>query len=269
MPTAMPWTPASGPAQAWSVLAIDAHTGEHLIDVGADRLLRTASVGKLLLLRLVAQRIEEQPALAHAVLDKASTLPVADSGLWQHLEATRLPVVDHAALVAAVSDNLCTNALLDFVGLENVQQASGAWMPGGSQLLDHVRDERGPTDPETLSVGTARDYVGFLQWVVHSGTPEARRLARWMSLSADTSLVAGALGVDPLAHFSETGERFLNKTGCDTGIRADVGVLFGTTRQVIYAAICNGATDTGAQAAQRAVADLRELGASLAHAARA
>ena len=83
----------------------------------ADRRLRTASVGKLLLLVETARQIEDGRLDPAEQLRKDRGLAVADSGLWQHLTTDTLPVADLAVLIAAVSDNYATNVLLGRIGL--------------------------------------------------------------------------------------------------------------------------------------------------------
>jgi len=210
-----------------------------------DRLLRTASVGKVFLLVEVADRLERgllDPA--HAVR-RDRVAPVADSGLWQHLSTVELPVVDVASLVGAVSDNWATNALLDLVGLDAVRERARTLAPGGSMLHDLVRDERGPHHPPTLSEGCASDWVSLMAGLeagtVVSQAVSAHVLA-WLAVGVDLSMVASALHLDPLAHTAADqgpdGVLLWNKTGTDSSARADVGVVRGPAGPVAYAALC-------------------------------
>ena len=137
----------------------DVDNGDVLASYEPDTLLPTASVGKVFLLIEVAARVERgELELAHLV-DRDAVPPVADSGLWQHLATSRLPLADVARLVGTVSDNWATNALLDVVGLEAVQDCAAVWAPGGSMLHDQVRDVRRAGEPPTLSEGCASDWT--------------------------------------------------------------------------------------------------------------
>ena len=219
----------------WGACVRDAATGEVLLEQSPDAVLRTASVGKLLLLLEVAGRDLD------AVLPRAAVAPVADSGLWQHLRVDALTVHDAAALVGAVSDNLATNALLGHVGLDAVDRLRQRLGLERTRLHDVVRDVRGPHDPPTLSTGTAGE-LSRLMADLHAGravSPAASaQVLRWLAPGTDLSMVAAAWGLDPLAHTSpDRGLQAWVKTGTDTGVRADTGVLAGPRRAVAYAVL--------------------------------
>lgn len=63
---------------------------------------------------------------------------------------------------------------------------------------------------------------------------------RWLSAGADLSMVAGAFGLDPLAHVeADRGVRLRHKTGTDDGVRGDVGWVVGPSGGVAYAVLAN------------------------------
>ncbi|MCO8275886.1 class A beta-lactamase-related serine hydrolase [Actinoplanes sp. TRM 88003] len=184
--------------------------------------LRTASIGKLLLLAEVARGFETGELDPGEVLSKDPALAVADSGLWQHLAVHALPVADLAVLIAAVSDNYATNVLLARVGLPAVRRTATALGLHETQLLDFVRNNRGPHHPPTLSTGAAGELAAFMHRINRREllTPAvSERLDGWLATSTDLSMVASAFHDDPLAHTDSV----RNKTGTDDGIRADVG----------------------------------------------
>ncbi|GGU26184.1 serine hydrolase [Nocardioides albus] len=216
----------------WSILAVDTGSGETLVESAPELLLPTASVGKLFLLHHLAELLDGDPSLARQLLRKGTVDPVADSGLWQHLDVPALTVADCARLVGAVSDNLATNVLLDHVGLAPVQAVAERLAPGGSMLNDSVRDVRRPEDPPMLSVGCAAD------WVTYFRTPHPTVLS-WLAPSTDLSMVASAFGLDPLAHNEQDRDlQVWSKTGTDEGVRAEVGLLDVGGRRAAYAVIC-------------------------------
>ncbi|WP_216894911.1 serine hydrolase [Nocardia alni] len=232
------------PFVTWSV-CLRARSGGVLAELGADRRLSTASVGKLLLLAEVARQVEAGELEGDLLLSRQPSLMVGDSGLWQHLRADALSVADLAVLIASVSDNLATNVLLDHVGLGRVQALADEMGLCATALLDRVRDDRSPDDPPMLSVGTAGELSRLMMDVVEDKVVSpavSRRLADWMSLGVDMSMVASAFGLDPLAHtVSDRGVLLRNKTGTDIGVRADVGVVTGSAGTVAYAVIANWA----------------------------
>ena len=103
----------------WS-LCIRDNCGMPVAEVNADTSLRTASVGKVLLLVETARAIAAGELSPDEPLTRSLDEWVGDSGLWHTLSIETLPLVDVAALVGAVSDNLATNVLLRRVGLAEV-----------------------------------------------------------------------------------------------------------------------------------------------------
>ncbi|HRN29419.1 MAG TPA: class A beta-lactamase-related serine hydrolase [Terrimesophilobacter sp.] len=214
-------------------------TGLSLVAIDDRIVLPTASVGKVLLLIEVAARIVEGASTELEILDKESVPPIADSGVWQFLQAPSLPIVDVAALVGASSDNLATNVLLQHLGLDSVRQRAESIGLGRTALLDMVRDERGPDDAPQLSVGSTAELAWLFGALARGQVVDAavsQRVLDWLSLGTDLSLVASAFGLDPLAHRQVDHDiQVINKTGTDAGVRSEAGVLFGPRTAVAYA----------------------------------
>lgn len=216
----------------WSILAVDIDSGATLLESTPDLVLPTASVGKLFLLHHLAELLDADPTLGQRMLRRDRVEPVADSGLWQHLDAAELSVNDCARLVGAVSDNLATNVLLDLVGLAPVQEVAKRLAPAGSMLYDSVRDVRTHEDPPMLSTGCAADWAAYFR------SPHPTVLS-WLAPATDLSMVSSALGLDPLAHTDPGADlRVWSKTGTDDGVRAEVGLLQAGGRRAAYAVIC-------------------------------
>jgi beta-lactamase class A len=233
--------PRRVPAARWGACVREADTGEVLAAHDADAAMRTASVGKLLLLVEVARRCADGSLSPGEPLSRSAVAAVADSGLWQHLRIDRLPVADCAALVGAVSDNLATNVLLHRVGLPSVDRTATELGLSTTRLHDDVRDVRGPDHPPTLSTGTAHELTDLLARLRVGRVHDARasgQVLDWLAPGTDLSMVAAAFGLDPLAHVPpDRGVRLWNKTGTDIGVRADVGVLEGSRRAIAYAVL--------------------------------
>lgn len=221
-----------------SVCLLDADSGAVLEFDGGERVHRTASVGKILLLIEVAIRLADGRLKPQQLLARTADDTIADSGLLQHLYSEALPAADLAALVGAMSDNLATNILLRQVGIPSVMERARTLDLQHTALHDRVRENRRPSDPPTLSTGTAAELAGLLARL-HRGEVRSRVVSRqvlsWLALNADTSMTAGAFGLDPLAHVEpDRGMTLAHKTGSDTGIRCDVGVVTGPTLSVAY-----------------------------------
>lgn len=222
-----------------SASVVDVDTGRTLVAIDERIVLPTASIGKILLLVEVAARISERSDAGFALLDKTSRDAVGDSGVWQYLQAPSLPIHDLASLVGATSDNVATNVLLRHVGLDAVRRRTEALGLLRTALLDLVRDSRGPDDAPQLSVGSAAELTwlfGALARGMVVDAPTSSRVLGWLSLNTDLSLVAGAFGLDPLAHRRpDHGLQLVNKTGTDAGVRAEAGILRGPRTAVAYA----------------------------------
>ncbi|MFZ4894480.1 serine hydrolase [Plantibacter sp. Mn2098] len=225
----------------------DITTGEVLMSVDDHVVFPTASVGKVLLLIEVAARLGDPDFSGLTVLDREPLDAVADSGIWQHLQAPSLPVADLAALIGATSDNLATNVLLRHIGLDAVRERAEEIGLKRSALLDIVRDRRGLDDAPQLSVGSARELAWLFQSLATGEIVDpttSRRVLGWLSLNTDLSLVASGFGLDPLAHREpDHGIQLFNKTGSDPGVRAEAGILRGPSGAVSYA-ICTTFDDT-------------------------
>lgn len=217
----------------------------------ADKVLRTASVGKVFLLCEAAERIADGRLDPGAPLERDAAPAVADSGLWQHLTQASLPLVDACVLVASVSDNWATNALVEVIGLEAVAERARLLGCEHSRLHDRVRDHRGPGDPAALSSGTARELAEVARRIhLAAGGAEApgitsaaaRLVERWLLTGVDLTLVAAPLRLDPLAHV-EGPLMLWNKTGWDTGVRAEMGAAWTPDDAIAYAAITQWSGD--------------------------
>lgn len=250
----------------WSVSLRDSASRMPLTSLRAEVSLRTASVGKVLLLLATARAVAAGSVSLDELLTREPGDWARDSGLWHTMRVEALPLGDVAALVGSVSDNLATNVLLRKVTLRAVADSAAYLGLVGTALHDQVRDERGPGRPPTLSTGRAEE-LSALMLRIATGTamgPEADSLVRqWLSAGVDQTMVGRAFvdhaGLDPLAHHVSLGVEPLlwSKTGTDGGIRADVGAVTRAGRTIAWAAIANWTP-----APSRAVED-RTVGAVL------
>ena len=254
----------------WSVCLREA-SGMPLGSVGAEVSLRTASVGKVLLLLETARALTAGELQPDEVLTRTLQEWVADSGLWHTLSVESLPLGDVAALVGAVSDNLATNVLLRRIGLDQVARLATELGLRATALHDRVRDTRTSSHAATLSTGSAAELSGLMARIATGSavSPAADSLVRqWLSANVDQSMVGAVFveqaGLDPIAHhvlLTEAVDRagagagdtglptspvasgrplgVWNKTGTDSGVRADVGAATRGGRTVTWAAIAN------------------------------
>ena len=221
-----------------SASAVELDSGKTLLAIDDRIVLPTASIGKILLLIEVSARLTSRDFSGYGILDKTPRDAVGDSGIWQHLQAPSLPVADLATLVGASSDNLATNVLLRQVGLDAVRARTESLGLMRTALLDLVRDSRGPDDAPQLSVGSTAELSWLFGALARNEIVDAltsQRVMGWLSLNSDLSMVASAFGLDPLSHRgSDHNILLVNKTGTDSGVRAEAGALRGPRRAVSY-----------------------------------
>lgn len=159
------------------------------------------------------------------------------------MEQESLSIYDVAVLIGAFSDNFATNVLIRRVGLETVAAQVAELGYRNSGLHDFLRWPRPAKAPRTLSTGTAAELSDFMArhakdefW--DESTNEIFR--RWLGAGADTSMVASAFDLDPLAHYNYQRDVWVwNKTGTDSSIRADAGIVMTPRRRVAYALFAN------------------------------
>jgi beta-lactamase class A len=217
----------------------DLETGETLVSIDDRIVLPTAGIGQVLLLLEVSARITARDDSGYGILDKPPLGLVGQSGVWQHMQAPALPVVDLAMLVGASSDNLATNVLLQRVGLDAVRARAESLGLTHTAILDFARDIRGPDDAPHLSVGSTAELATLFSLLAREEAVDgatSQRVMGWLSLNSDLSMVASAFGLNPLSHRGADHSMLLvNKTGFDVGVRAEAGALRGRRRAVTYA----------------------------------
>lgn len=229
----------------WSILVQPLDEPEPWLSEGSDLVLRTASIGKVLVLAEAARRLEDGSLEAHRRVRRADTLAIGDSGVWDHLDQEDLSVLDVCRLIGLASDNLATNALIDVVGLDAVHALTEQFELAPLAQHDYVRDPRDPSQPgvaEVLSEASAAALIRYFG-LLHTGVVDDR-VRQWLALDTDTSMVAGALGMDPLAHTDpDRGFTLAHKTGTEHGIRCDTGLIGYGGRTVAYAVLANWDAD--------------------------
>lgn len=225
--------------------AIDYDDWHSITELNDEKELKTASVPKIFLLMQVARRIASGTLSADQMIDRRDSLNVRGSGLWQHLQTDKLPLYDVAALVGSFSDNTATNALLDLVSLESVQKISAECGCVSTKLNDYVRMLRIPGEhPETVSNGSAIELANVvlaLEDEMRKGTHSASLVIEWLRSNVDCSMVLAPFNIDPTSHHdpNERGFRVWSKTGSDSGVRADVGVIVNSRKTISYSVITN------------------------------
>lgn len=236
--------PALDDRVRWSIRVEDARSGEILAEHTPHVVCETASVGKVFLLIEVASRLASGALSPDQPVDIPDEHRVADSGLLYLMRDQRLGVADLALLVGAVSDNLATNALISLCGLGAVRAVATDLGYRDTTLLDYIRNERLEGMPWTPSHGTGAELSDLMRRLgagdVISPDVSAQVLA-WLGVDTDTSMVASAFLLDPLAHLDPEYQRVVlrHKTGTTEVTRVDVGHASADAGAVAYAVCAN------------------------------
>lgn len=220
----------------------DLDSGDDLLSVDEHLALPVGQLGAVLLLIEVSARIEDGTVRPLDELERPGEPgDRGPGGLWPYLRVTRLPVTDAATLVGAFRDAAAIDALIGLVGLAAVRARGESLGLTKTALLDVTRSTRGPDDAPALAVGTAHELAGLTVALARGEVVDravSNRVLGWLSLSADTSLVAAPFGLDPLGHRRLDHDlQIVHATGGDAGVRAESGVLRGPRRSVAYCVV--------------------------------
>ncbi|MGW1653314.1 serine hydrolase [Streptomyces atratus] len=258
---------------AVAAVDIDIDGGE---TVGVDdrTVLPVASASKLLLLAEVSRRLDTGELLADRPVEVLDEDMADGTGLLRRMSRRGWTVEDLAWLTASVSDNTATNALLRLVGRESTARLAEELGLDHLTLHDKVRDIRGPDVPPLFATGTARDLARLVTHAVRgtmSSPAASARLLEWMRANTDHGLVPALVDHDPYApgfpNPLPDGLLVANKTGTDTGVRADAGVIVGA-RRLAYAVVAHWDPALGPSTERAAVHAIRDVGRTLAACAR-
>ncbi|MFD4943538.1 serine hydrolase [Streptomyces sp. NPDC058239] len=256
-----------------AVAAVDIDGGE---TVGVDdrTVLPVASASKLLLLAEVSRRLDTGELLADRPVEVLDEDMADGTGLLRRMSRRGWTVEDLAWLTASVSDNTATNALLRLVGLESTARLADELGLDRLTLHDKVRDIRGPDVPPVFATGTAHDLARLVTHAVRgtmSSPAASARLLEWMRTNTDHGLVPALVDHDPYApgfpNPLPDGLLVANKSGTDTGVRADAGVIVGA-RRLAYAVVAHWDPALGPSTQRAAVHAIRDVGRTLAACAR-
>lgn len=246
----------------WSVLVRDIDSEQVLLQHCPERVLSTASIGKLFLLHRLLYEVD---AGTRSLDERVTRLPsdlIGGSGLWQKLQQDELSLYDLGALVGSVSDNDATNALLRVIGIDSVREHARQLGYQHSRLNDAIRWPIPPGHPSRLSEANASEMVDFvsrLQLDRDLSRSSGDIFRKWLGASADMSMVASVFDFDGLDHDCFDGGVWLwNKTGTISTVRADVGVAMSRHRRIAYAVLAEW--DAGADARGPVLETMAEVG---------
>jgi beta-lactamase class A len=217
----------------------DLVTGETM-SVNGDMVFTQASAIKLeILLELFRQQKEGKFSLDDPLTMMESDV-TSGSGALRRLTPGKvtMPVRDFATMMIIVSDNTATNMMIDFVGMENVNETMVELGMTETRLQRKMQDtQAGKEDRENLS--TPNEATKLLEMIYkHEVLDEAacEEVLRIMSIPKNTRI--GAL-LPP-------GTQVAHKTGTVGGVVVDVGIVYLENRPFIISGMANWLDDGAA-----------------------
>jgi D-alanyl-D-alanine carboxypeptidase len=246
----------------WSVLVRDIDTGEELLSHTPDRVLSTASIGKVFLLHRLLREVDEGTRSLEEVVARRPSEKIGGSGIWQLLQQPTFSLYDLGAFIGAVSDNFATNTLARVVGLDAVTEHTRALGYEHSRLNDIIRWPIPPGMAPRLSEGNASELVDFVERVQRGDdlSPASADVLRgWFGAGMDLSMVGSVFDLDGPDHNTfDNGVWFWNKTGTVSTVRADIGVVMSPTRRIAFAVLAQW--DRGEDARGPVLETMAEIG---------
>lgn len=225
---------SSRTAGVWSLRSV----GDGIdIAVGADDVHPSASVIKVPILSTLLDLVTAgQLALNDRV-------PVADddiggSGALKYLALESVTLQQALALMITISDNVATNALIEHVGMAELN-SSWARRGYGDFRLNRLLG-RPPRTPEEDNYATAQASVDCLLDL------DARASAGERAAQLGLTLLAEQQVRDRIPAEAPPDLECLNKTGELPGVRHDIGLLRRGNATVAVAMMASGVPDVGA-----------------------
>jgi len=179
-----------------------------------------ASVIKLAVMAEAFRRFEAEPSLKGRLLplQDADRVPICGVLTLMH-SGLEVSLMDLVWLMITISDNMATNMLIDFLGIEAIQGTAEALGLEGTALRRKLFESR-PELSALRNTVTAGDMARLLEglWRGQVLSPEASRGMLEVLLAQQLNgKIPARLPLDyPAAH----------KTGEDDGISHDVGIVY-------------------------------------------
>jgi beta-lactamase class A len=225
----------SPPEATVAVAARDRDSGATL-EHCAQRSFPAASTVKLLILAAVDRSVRRGERTLTDLIEVRQDQKVAGSGVLNWLRSDlRLSVRDLSWLMIAISDNTASNLLMDVVGLDAIADIQTSLNLQGTKLARHFMK---PVLGGPQNLATAADLVTVLDAI------QADPGSAWMMELLDEQQVR-----DRLARHLPESVSFAGKSGWQTGISHDSGVLRGPHGAVTVAVLTEGFGDSHEAAA--------------------
>lgn len=193
-----------------------------------------ASTIKVYILQALLERIAAGAAELNDEVVLGASDQVSGSGVLKSLTPGRsYTLLDLATLMIIVSDNTATNLLIDFVGVEEINESMrlNGWLDStlSGKLQLASPPPGGKRSPSHTSPANLADYFGRL-WLGELLPPELTTVAKEIYRKQQYGELGRYLDYD--GYSVEIGDaqwRIASKSGSIRGVRNDAGVLESTT----------------------------------------
>jgi beta-lactamase class A len=207
------------------------------LEYDVERSMSSASTIKTLILAAAAKALDAGDLALDQSFVVRDDMRVGGSGVlnWLH-DGVSLPLRDMAWLMIAISDNTASNAMIDAVGLDRIQQVA---IELGTPSLQLARPflGRAPSDNKNRNQVTARGLTDLLTsiWTDEAASPER---CAWMRDLHDDQQHRDRLP----RHLSDD-VTYAGKTGSLDGIAHDIGVIAGPQGRVAISVLVEHTVD--------------------------
>lgn len=200
----------------------------HTLEIRAGEPFESASTIKLFILAALYDAAAKGKAALNELLEYRPEHETDGSGVFSALSyGTRMSAKDVASLMIIVSDNICANMLIDYLGLDSIN-ACIAELGCTGTVLHNVIDF---TKYDRLGTTTPRDYGGVFRRIASGEliSPAASR-EMWEILSRQrlSAMMTGALPayyLDPDNYGDHKLFSFATKSGSMDACRNDGGIV--------------------------------------------
>lgn len=154
---------------------IDDFTGNK-VEIDSDIKFESASTIKTFILIDLFQQVYDGAKYLDDMLIYSEENKIEGSGILQSLDTgVRLSVKNFATLMIIVSDNVATNVLIDYLGIEHINSTIKKWGFNDTVLHNKINFDK----YDKLGTTTPRDY-GRVFSMLHEGTLISRESCEWM-----------------------------------------------------------------------------------------
>jgi beta-lactamase class A len=232
------------------VAARNLGTGEE-IRVNADETTATASTIKVPILIELFRQFENGDIDLDSRIAVSGEARTVGSGILRELSSgLELSIRDFATLMIVVSDNIATNALIDLLGKDRINQTLADLGFARTKLLERLDFPKVGRDARNLAVTTPSDLAGMMaalaEGTILSATSR-EAILEILGRQHYLDLVPRYLPYYPhpeeLGH-PDNGLRIANKTGGWTGMRADMALVEWPGTRYAIGIVSEGDTDT-------------------------